>query len=934
MKVVLTVRVGVFLIISSVLAVWMLLAAGPGMAHEKGGASLPTPSCGTIPDDTRVAPADVFFTGTQQRDITSAATAPTGLQTRRGIDQAQRRGDQRFHYAKITIPTVAAGELRVFDSTAAGGRSETTPSDAILCRKGSTIATSRKTYTGAHRSAESAASNAQDAADRADEVANASETMTARDALAARHAAAGTTASPEEEAAAAAADANTDVNAVRSALTTARSALTTVENALLAAARAAFTDAQKTTLNNGADAAEMAAEALTTALDAEDLTTASTTATSAKTAAVTAAKGILGGTNGDDALDAAAGVLLTWAQNEHTGFKLRATVSPGDEEYVVVVALPNIATSPNPAMATATALDLNVSFHGAIDTTGTADLTGRLQSDTPPDTYSILTNAAGLLTLGTTGSVDTVGVLQQAANNIAQADSGGAGDNFKIDVPLPAETYTLSVRGNVPEVDVGAYTLDMDFKVAMTHMPAAMIDDGTDTIVTVLAGADWNTSPDVSVPDDGLVAAHTPEIRTDSHTNNNVDEDYFAFSIANTAATQGFLTVEATGDGTALTDANPKGTLYGPRGEIAADATSTGFLMRVPVSVAAASPMNNYLVKVERGQEGAYRLKFTYRAAVLFGDGAFPGIRGKTQAEASCAAITPNDYEICPIQSNDPAQQEVERFVFDMRESGTLYINTTGDTNTVGTLYGPNGALIATDKNSGPGGNNFMIVANVGVGLHLLEVRGDGRQEEGVYQLVTNFIKGAAPPPVEEPDDMDDMDDMDDPDDMDPVTRPIGTDSRGRLEDPPNNGVRSGIGIIRGWVCQANRVRIQIYDDSGAVVQALTAGYGTDRSDTLGECGAGRTNTGFGMTFNFNHLDEGTYTIRAFADNEQIGQGTPQENTFDVVHLRTFSPNDQNRFLRNLPMAECQVPNFPDTGTTTILEWEESTQNFVISDVQ
>ena len=117
----------------------------------------------------------------------------------------------------------------------------------------------------------------------------------------------------------------------------------------------------------------------------------------------------------------------------------------------MVVALPNTATSPAPAIATATTLALNVSFHGAIEMDpATSDLRGRLQSDTPPDAYSIVTNAAGLLTLETAGSVDTVGVLRQAANNIAQADSGGAGDNFKIDVPRPAGTYTLSVRGKRP----------------------------------------------------------------------------------------------------------------------------------------------------------------------------------------------------------------------------------------------------------------------------------------------------------------------------------------------------------------------------------------------------------------------------------------------------------------------------------------------------
>ena len=829
----------------------------------------------------------------------------------------------------------------MFDSTAAGGRSETTPSDAILCRKGSPIATSRKTYTSAHRSAESAASTAQDAADSAADVADDPATTTALDALNARHTAAGTTATQSETDSAEATDANTDVSKVRSALSRARSALTTVENALRAAARAALTDAAKSTLTGGADAAEMAADELTTALDAEDLTTASTTATSAKTTAVTAAKGVLGGANGDDALDAAASVLLTWAQQEHTGFKLRATVSPGDEEYVVVVALQNTATSPDPQIATATALDLNVSFHGAIEADpATSDLVGRLQSDTPPDQYSIVTNAAGLLTLETTGSVDTVGVLQQGTNNITQADSGGAGDNFKIDVPLPAQTYTLSVRGNVPEVDVGSYTLGMDFKVAMTHTPAAIIDGGS---VTVLAGADWNTSPDVSVPDDGLAATHTPAIKTDSHTNNNPDEDYFAFSIANTADTQGFLTVEATEDGTAATDANPKGTLYGPRGEVTADATSTGFLMRVPVSVPQDSAMNHYLVKVERGREGAYLLKFTFRNAVLFGQGDFPGIRGKTQAEASCAAITPNDYEICPIQGNDPAQQEVERFVFDMQETGTLYLHTTGDTDTVGTLYGPDGTLLATDNNSGDG-NNFMIAERVGVGLHLLEVRGSGRQEEGVYQLVTNFIRGSGPVDVTDPEP---PDTTDPPDTGTPVTT---LDPIGSLDEPAPGSFRSGVGVLRGWVCNAGGtgVEIRLTNTSTNQVTRIMAPNGAARGDvnTSRLC-TGRVSAstiGFAVQFNYNLLPAGEYTAEAFIglgrSEEQIGLTEDgQTNTFEVVRISDdeFLTDTELEDLGLGPdeVIECEVPNFPpDTRQRVILGWDEASQNFQIVDVE
>ena len=59
------------------------------------------------------------------------------------------RGDSRYRYAKITIPALAAGELRVFDDNNADG-----PSDAVLCQGSSQVARSITSYT-AHNSAHS-----------------------------------------------------------------------------------------------------------------------------------------------------------------------------------------------------------------------------------------------------------------------------------------------------------------------------------------------------------------------------------------------------------------------------------------------------------------------------------------------------------------------------------------------------------------------------------------------------------------------------------------------------------------------------------------------------------------------------------------------------------------------------------------------------------
>ena len=147
----------------------------------------------------------------------------------------------------------------------------------------------------------------------------------------------------------------------------------------------------------------------------------------------------------------------------------------------------------------------------------------------------------------------------------------------------------------------------------------------------------------------------------------------------------------------------------------------------------------------------------------------------------------------------------------------------------------------------------------------------------------------------------------------------------GNLGNPPNDGVRSGIGLISGWVCAANSVQIRISNAQGRVA-TLTAAYGTTRADTVGSCDHQENTTGFGMTFNFNLLDEGTYTIGAYADGlatQQIGQ----EATFEVVHLT------DEEFPRGLK-GECRADDFPGMGDKTILEWEQSIQNFVITDVQ
>ena len=698
MKAFVTAKVGVFLVISSVLAVWMLLAAQSVQAHTT---ALPTPTCSGLP-------ADDFFTAPST--IGTNGTPTPALATAQGVGTTTR---EKLRYAKIMIPALAAGELRV--------HSTTTPSDAVLCRGTSTRATSRTNYS-AHNTATSAATTAAAAADRA--------------------------ALP-----------NASVISARTALNNAATALTNVANALEAAG--------KTTEAGAATTAAGTARAF-----------AADTATNT-TAAVF-----------ESELDTAAGHLTTAANALHAGFQIRAEVRPGDESYVLVVAVMDATADPDSTLA--------VQFHGAIESTalGHQDSfsAGQVRS------HTIAITAPGLLTLEEKGSTDTMGTFGGD-----MIPSGGSAGNFTLVKPVEASTsphVTLLVEGLTPTT-AGDYTLDMEFEVAM---PAAALTDATG--VTAAAFTGWGTTAiddDTTLQIDGSVIGGGAS----------ADEDYFLFTPDTGAPAAGFLTIAATNATGASRHSNTAGTLYGPDGEIAMDADSgTGnhFSFRVPVD------NMDYLVKVT-GTTGQYALSFTL-------DGAMSQGTSESRPEAAtveCANDNTDDgtgnipNEICARGSR--LQQERDRFLLDVVESGALYVHSTGSTDTVGTLYGPDGREIATD------------------------------------------------------------------------------------------------------------------DNSGAQAATFTAPYGSDRGDVnvSEHCDNRIVNgVGFAVQYNYNLLPAGTYTIRAFVGGEQVGL-TPggQTNTFTVARI------SDAEFLARVPSSgRVLVEDFPVRGTTTILEFDLSSQNFEIVGTQ
>ena len=139
----------------------------------------------------------------------------------------------------------------------------------------------------------------------------------------------------------------------------------------------------------------------------------------------------------------------------------------------------------------------------------------------------------------------------------------------------------------------------------------------------------------------------------------------------------------------------------------------------------------------------------------------------------------------------------------------------------------------------------------------------------------------------------------------------------GLLENPFSGSFQSGIGLFSGWVCDASQVEIEI---NGDPTLTFMAGYGTDRIDTTGVCGD--SNNGFGLLFNWNLLGDGGHTVRALVDGVEFDSAT-----FTVTTLGT-------EFVRGAEKRTCEVLDFPAPGETVTLEWQESMQNFVITEYQ
>ena len=245
---------------------------------------------------------------------------------------------------------------------------------------------------------------------------------------------------------------------------------------------------------------------------------------------------------------------------------------------------------------------------------------------------------------------------------------------------------------------------------------------------------------------------------------------------------------------------------------------------------------------------------------------------GNTPATAT--ALTPGT----PVAGELVSSRDVDYFRFTLPLPGVLRIETTGFTNTVGTLWvADKEEALATDDDSGTR-SNFRLAQAVTKGTYTLAVSGK-HGATGPYRLTVHY-------------------------------------SPGFLGNPSDTSFQSGIGVLSGWVCNAERVVIE-FDRPNGDVWREPAAYGTSRPDTASVCTD--SNSGFGLLWNWNKLGAGQHTVRAVVDDIVLA-----EHTITVTTLGLGK-----EFPRGLS-GEYEVPDFPEAGETTRIQWQEAQQNFAI----
>ena len=265
------------------------------------------------------------------------------------------------------------------------------------------------------------------------------------------------------------------------------------------------------------------------------------------------------------------------------------------------------------------------------------------------------------------------------------------------------------------------------------------------------------------------------------------------------------------------------------------------------------------------------------------GSGGDGGSRVRDDHGNSAAGATPIAFRPATPRSNSTAgrintQSDVDYFRLRLSQAGVLVVETSGSTDTRGNVWQA-GEELGAATDGGPG-TNFRLATPVEAGDVVLAVAGEGGRTGG-YTLRARLVVGY-------------------------------------VENPRPASFQSGLGVISGWVCEANGVTTEIEKEDGEVVE-LAAAYGTARADTATICGD--SDNGFGLLVNWNLLGDGDHTVVVRVDGIELGRAPVTVTTLGA------------EFVEGL-QGSFPVEDFPRAGEQVRVVWQESQQNFVLAPVE
>lgn len=138
------------------------------------------------------------------------------------------------------------------------------------------------------------------------------------------------------------------------------------------------------------------------------------------------------------------------------------------------------------------------------------------------------------------------------------------------------------------------------------------------------------------------------------------------------------------------------------------------------------------------------------------------------------------------------------------------------------------------------------------------------------------------------------------------------TFSQFNFESPAESSIESGVGVVRGWACNAEKIQV-IFDDK----ETLDLPYGGDRPDTNSICNNDGKN-GFGSVIFWPTHGEGQHTADLLIDDEIVTS---------VTFMVSGASSD---FIKGIS-GNVTAKDFPSEGSSKNLIWSQANQNFVFA---